>query len=242
MAGETRISGIDKIFVLHCKSGYEDRAESIESQFANHQLAFDYILDWDVSDLTPISKKHFSPHLSDVLISLCQKHFEVMRQVVRHEYKRVVVFEDDIFLFPNFRTEMSRVVAESDSLPFPHAIYLSNSCNKYTPRSQRIRGKILYEQDHSRAADAYVLTLEVCKRRLNWLENNQIGVALDHLYCNMDRELGIKMYWVEDPICEQGSMNGRFSSSIENEHLLWVQRMRWKLDKFYKMHILRNLR
>lgn len=239
---ETKIPGIDKIFVLHCKKGYEARGESIESQFSEHNLPFDYVLDWDLSDLTPASRQIFSDTFSNVQVSVCQKHFEVMRQVVLHEYKRVIIFEDDIFLFPNFRKEMERVVSESNAITHPHSIYLSNSCNKYTPRSQRRPGKILYEQDHSRAADAYILNLEVCKRRLKWLEKNKVTVPIDHLYCNMDRELGIKMYWVEDPICEQGSMNGRFPSCIDNEHTLLVQRMRWKLDKFYKMHILRNLR
>ena len=37
-------------------------------------------------------------------------------------------------------------------------------------------------------------------------------------------------------------MNGVFKSAVDVKYALAVQRLRWKLDKFYKKHILRNLR
>jgi GR25 family glycosyltransferase involved in LPS biosynthesis len=236
------MQGIDRVYVLHCRQGYADREKSIREQFARHGIEFEFILEWDKSDITVEQKKQFTPGYLDTLMSISLKHIEAMKQTVKHRYERCLVFEDDIILFENFSAKVEELLEESKNITEPHCIYLSNSCNKYTPRSRLLKNRHLYDHDHSRAADAYVMTLEACQKRLEWLEHNQIALPLDHLFTQIDRALGIKMFWAEPPICEQGSMSGLFASSVENRYTLLMRKIRWQLDKFYKMHILRNLR
>lgn len=236
------MQGIDKVYVLHCKSGYEDRDLSIQTQFARHGINFEYILDWDVSDLTEEETRRFAPCLTRTSVSVCMKHFEAMRKTVSLGFTNCLVFEDDIFLFRDFILKIEQIALEASKLAGPYVIYLSNSCNKYTPRSRRTPNRHLYENDHSRAADAYLISADACQKRLTWLESHSVALPIDHLYTAIDREIGIKQYWAENPVCEQGSMSGLFPSAIDNHYSLFVQRFRWQLDKFYKMHILRNLR
>ncbi len=231
------------IFVLHCKAGYPERRDFIEKQFQRHSISFEYVLDWDISDLNPeVIERHFVPGISPRLMSANLKHKRALEIILERGEERALVMEDDIFLFEEFEERIKKVVEESKALPPDHVIYLSNSCNKYTPRSRRRSGVHLYENDHSRAADCYLITLGACQKRLRWLESNKISTACDHLFNRMDAEAEVRIYWAEDPIAEQGSMSGRFLSSVQARHSLWVQRVRWALDKFYKMHILRNLR
>ena len=43
---------IDKVYVLHVKSGYKERANSIEKQASKYGFDFEYMLDYDIPDLT----------------------------------------------------------------------------------------------------------------------------------------------------------------------------------------------
>lgn len=234
---------IDKIFILHCKLGYEARAEFQRRQFAREQIPFEFFVEGDVADMTPeIMKKYFSVSMSPVAHSCAYKHFLVWKKIAEGGYSRCVVFEDDTILQPGARAELEAIVRETRELSSDVVVYLSNAGNKYTPRSRLRPGKRLYLSDHSRAADAYLLGAEVARKRVGWIEQHRIEMPIDHQVNRIDPELSIKMYWAEDPISENGSMTGAFSSSFENRYSLEQRRWRWQLDKFYKMHVLRNLR
>ena len=237
------MEGIDKVYVLHCKRGYEDREVSINAQFAKQAIPFEYVQDWDISDMDDaVIERYFRRRLSAVSMSACLKHFRAAEKVVENGYGRSLIFEDDVVLSRDFKAILARVVEESKKMAEDHAIFLSNSGNYYTPRSRRRPGQYLYEAAHSRAADAYLVSGEVCRKRVEWLRENGFTLPIDHQFHVVDQALGIRTFWVEDPIAEQGSMNGLFKSAVEVKHAPVVQRLRWQLDKFYKKHILRNLR
>lgn len=236
------LPGIDHLFILHCKKGYAEREASIREQMEEMGIEFEFYLDHDVPDLTANEIARFSPTLTKTSMSVCLKHFGVMEETIKRGYSRILVFEDDVLLEKNFKKVMKKIVAEQSLLPPAHVIYLSNACHKYIPRSRRKKGQHLYESDHSRAADAYLITDETCRRRLVWLKGKVTELPIDHLFNKMDWESGVKIYWAEDPIVEQGSMNGKFNSHLPSRFSPFVKAVRWKLDKLYKFHILRNLR
>jgi glycosyl transferase family 25 len=237
------MKGIDRVFVLHCKAGYETRQRSIDTQFQRLGIEFEYILDWDVPEFTSeVMEQYFRGNLIPSMKSVGLKHVRAMQRILEEGLRRCIIFEDDILLGRNFPESVEEIVHEAQGLGENHVIYLSNSGNKYTARSRRRRGQRLYENDHSRAADAYIVTEAVCRKRLKWIRENRISLAIDHQFNVMDRELGIAFYWAEDPIAEQGSMTGLFPSHVENRYSPIVRKLRWKFDRFYKKNILRNLR
>jgi len=47
------------VFVLHVKQGYEDRARHMERTLAAHGIVFEYMLDGDMTELTPELQQRF---------------------------------------------------------------------------------------------------------------------------------------------------------------------------------------
>jgi glycosyl transferase family 25 len=236
------LDGIGGVFVIHCKQGYEDRRKVIDEQFKRIDFPFEYVLNWDIAELDVQRVKQQFGLLAPVSQSVCMKHFEAMNLVVARGYSRALIFEDDVILSPRFLQNLKRVLNDSLATHEPHAVYLSNACHKYTPRSRLKRGYYIYENDHSRATDAYLVTESACRLRLKWLEHHRVSTPIDHVYNEMDRELGIRMFWAEPPFVEQGSMTGLYPSATGSRYGLLKTKIRWQTSKFYKKHILRNLR
>jgi glycosyl transferase family 25 len=73
----------------------------------------------------------------------------------------------------------------------------------------------LYKSDKGRLGEAYVLGSQAARLRIEWIEQRGISLPIDNLFERIDRERGVAMYWLEPPIVEQGSKNGRFRSVLE---------------------------
>ncbi|MCB0403260.1 MAG: hypothetical protein KDD51_00640 [Bdellovibrionales bacterium] len=238
---EPRLPGLDGIFVIHCKKGYEARARSIEKQLSKLPAGFEYILEKDAHELTPEDTGRFASSLSPGTQSVVCKHQIAHKLAYERGYERCLVLEDDALLSKNFSEKLPLVLAESRRLGEDHTVFLSSACHMYTPRSRLRKGTLLYEHDASRAADSYILTLTACKKRLEWLHSHPVHWPIDHLFNQMDRDLGLKFMWLGEPIVEQGSENGTFPSWVEGTPPAWLTALKWNAEKLYKKHILRNL-
>jgi glycosyl transferase, family 25 len=231
------------VFVIHCKKGLEQRRKSIESQMAAQHLPFEFILDFDRNEIDEATaNRFFAPSFPKTLMSVCMKHRLATQIIVERGYDRALIFEDDVILLNHFGPSLNKIIEESRQIKDEHVVYLSNYGNRYTPRSRLVKGQVLYENTHSRACDSYLITQEACRKRLEWWEHNKYTLAIDHQFNVIDPKMGIRIFWAEDPIIEQGSENGTFESCIESRHRKTLKRIRWNLDKFYKKHILRNIR
>ncbi|MCB0417289.1 MAG: hypothetical protein H6617_10625 [Bdellovibrionaceae bacterium] len=239
---EPRLAGLDGIFVIHCKTGYEDRARSIEKQLAALPAGFEYVLDKDANELSAADKAWISPELSPGTQSVLCKHRLAHQMAYERGYQRCLILEDDVLLSRDFSLQLVSVLEESRTLGEDHTIFLSSACHMYTPRSRLRKGTQLYEHEASRAADSYILTHTASERRLAWFETHQANWPIDHLFNHMDPEIGLKFLWLGDPIVEQGSENGTFTSWVEGNPPPWLTAAKWKAEKFYKKHILRNLK
>ncbi|MEZ4750312.1 MAG: glycosyl transferase [Bdellovibrionota bacterium] len=239
---EPKLPGLDGIFVIHCKTGYADRAHSIEAQLGGLPVGFEYILEKDADELTEADQRNFAPHLSPGTRSVICKHRLAHQKAYDRGYERCLVLEDDALLSKDFGDRLPLVLAESRSLGDDHTVFLSSACHMYTPRSRIRKGQALYEHDASRAADSYILTHTACRKRLEWLKHHEVKWPIDHLFNHMDPEVGLKFLWLGEPIVEQGSENGRFSSWVEGNPPAWLTSLKWNAEKLYKKHILRNLK
>jgi glycosyl transferase family 25 len=54
---------------------------------------------------------------------------------------------------------------------------------------------------------------------------------IDNQFDVMDRKIGIQMLWLEDPVVEQGSKNGRFITAIDKQHPRWLQWLQFHAEK-----------
>lgn len=231
------------IFVIHCKTGLEQRRESIRAQMQTHKLSFEFILDFDRTEIpASTAEKYFSPNYPTSLMSVCLKHRLATERLVASGESHALIFEDDVIFLKNFETDLKEILNEAKTVQGDYVVYLSNYGNRYTPRSRLRKGKKLYPNNHSRACDSYLLSLGAAQKRLAWWENNKYTLPIDHQFNVIDSSQGIQIFWAEDPISEQGSDNGTFVSCIEQKQGPMIKKLRWNLDKFYKKHVLRNLR
>lgn len=235
------LHGVDKVFVLHVKS-FKDREAHIRQMMSDFAIEFEFILEHDVPELTDdVVSRYFSQNdLRAPVKSCCLKHIAALEKIAEGNYHRAIVFEDDIFLAPDFNEQMDKVIKESALINEPHVCYLGNASNMYTPKKQLKEGQKLYQNKEGRAADSYMLGAQEARLRLDWISKHKVNLPADHLFNKIDAELGIKFMWVEDPIVEQGTHSGKFVTSLDHQvrHPLH-QKIKFAWQKLRKKYIYR---
>jgi glycosyl transferase family 25 len=232
------INSIDKVYVLHVKIGYEDRALHMEKLLKKHAIEFEYILDHDISDLKEenLAKYYAKNHtLDNPNKSVGMKHIQILELIVENEFKNTLVFEDDVFLNDNFSEIVLKAMKELKEHKGGYAISLGNAANHYTKKNLIVPGKLLYKNIKHRASDSYIINFEAAKNRLEWFKKNRTVLPAGHMYNQIDIEVNNTIYWMEPPIVEQGSQNGLMNSSIQTKKTF--QRLRWLLRDFNKKYL-----
>jgi glycosyl transferase family 25 len=223
---------VDAVLVVGVRR-LTDRQEHMREEMARAGIDFEWIFDFDPPDITPeMIERTFAP--SDMRIqhqSAVLKHIESWRICVERNYRRVLVFEDDVVLGPNFTEVLAQALSEADRLRAPYLIYLGCGDNKYAAGA-RSSPSMLVPGGPLPAAEAQVLDLESCRMRLAWLERNKVTRPPDWLLREIDAEIGIAHWWLRTPLVVQGSMNGKFTSLLDDKRAgrgrlyAWL-RFRW---------------
>lgn len=234
---------IEKVFVLHVKKGYENRERFIVKQFKKLNIDFEFILDYDVDDLTDETiQTHFDEgmHSMPVAMSVNMKHIKAHQKILEGNYNNALIFEDDVVLDKQFIGTFNRSMDEVAMIPGDACIYYSNACNMYVPFASIRKGRTLYEARTSRAADSYSISRRVAEKRLDFITKHRCTMIIDHQFNLMDPRIGVTPYWCHPTIVEQGSMNGLFDSAIDTKRKdSWARKFNWTLQKTYKKNFRR---
>lgn len=232
-AGVNRL--VDAVYVLSVRS-FTDRIAHIETELGRHRIGFEFIFDFDANAIPAETiAARFAP--SDMTLghqSLVLKHIETWRRCAAQGHRRVLVFEDDAVLSRGFISGLAETLHEADSLSPGWMLYLGRGNNRHVGG----RGhQALLPGGDLPATDALVFDAEAARRRLAWLESNRITRPADWLMREMDAAVGVRHYWLREPLVDQGSMNGKFSSVLDDKRRLrgrlynWA-RFRW--DRWWK--------
>jgi glycosyl transferase family 25 len=227
---------VDAVYVLSVRS-FDDRIAHMQREMAHHGIAFEFVFEFD-PDAIPdeVLRRVFGdspmklPHKSLVL-----KHIETWRRCVERGQRRVLVFEDDAILSPNFAPTFARACAEADRLGGAYMVYLGCGDNRYAAAPPG--DGCLVAAGPLPAADALLFNQEAARRRLAWLESHRAGLTADWLLRQIDAQQGIVHYWLRDPIVFQGSMDGTFASALDDKRrargrgYAWL-RFRWNRLRF----------
>ncbi len=226
------------IYVINVKS-FTKRRELIELQLAKLNLQANYILDWDKDELTAeIIEQYFIPdQLSAGQMSCGMKHITALQYIAEQEDGYSLVLEDDALLSDDFSDGISHSLRETSRFPGPKVIFIGSGGNFYTPKSQRVNGQYLYIGKRGRFADSYILDATTAQLRLDWIAQNKVSQPIDNQFETIDRELGIQMLWLEDPVVEQGSKAGLFNSSLEVAPPPWLQKISFGWEKLKRKYI-----
>ena len=236
---------VDRVYVIHVRSGAEDRAASIERQFTAHGIPFEYVLEGDRDRLTPdrLARWFRGAMASPTPDTSCSfKHLTACERMLRDGHHDALVFEDDIILSPGFAAHLNRSLAEirgrRDANAGVALISLENTgLEVVTPPAA---GLTLVRADHGRAAGAYWLSRGVAARLLERAGAERLDVPFDHFMNRLARDGDMQLWWRHPAIAEQGSHNGMFESLLAPDRGGPLRRMKWLARKTWQ-HQLRPM-
>lgn len=229
---------LDGILIVNPRS-YVDRRRHVEAQLARFGLTGEFIHDWDAADIDPATDARYfaGDQLSRGQKSCTLKHVEALRRIAARGWSRGLVLEDDVVLAEDFVQGVGAGLAETAAVAEPHVLFIGSGGNFYTPRSERRPGRRVYPASKGRFADSYVIGAATAAQRLAWIDTHRMHKPTDVTFDAIDRELGIRLLWLEPPVVEQGSKNGLFTSVLEPQPPRPVQRLKFALEKLRRKYV-----
>jgi len=232
---------VDAVYVIHARR-FTDRAAHMKAQLERFEIPFEFIEPYDAETLDTEMQNRFlvrGSELSPAALSCALKHLEAMRKIAARGVRWALVLEDDVILDKHFDEELGQIVEEAERLDHPCTIHIGSGGNMFVPGRALQPGKRIYEANGTRCTDSYLIGAKAARLRLDWFTRNEkIRLPVDHLFNLIDQEMGIRFYWSEPTIVEQGSKNGLFRSEIDEggggkslrrvKLRFWWQRLRKK--------------
>jgi glycosyl transferase family 25 len=229
---------LDGVYVINVKA-FHERRKFMEAQLSQHDMTAEFIHDGDADELTAdiINKYFIGDNLSSNQMSCALKHIMALEKIIERKQQRALVLEDDAIFSPGFNEGLHYALDESPRIDGPKVIYIGCGGNFYTPKSLRKPGQHLYPGPRGRFTDSYLIDFNTAKKRLDWIISNKISLPMDNQFDEIDKQLDIKIVWLEDPIVEQGSKNGLFDSAIEPAPPTWLQNLLFNFEKLKRKYI-----
>ena len=223
---------VDGVYVLTVKT-FADRIAHIEREFGRHGIGFDFVFDFDANEIdAETAARQFigSAAAMPRHMSLTLKHMQAWRLACERGQRRILVFEDDVVLHPQFRPRLAEAVRAADQLAPGWLVFLGGGDTKVPDAFFLHPGPLIPLPNPT--AEGYLTDIEACRRRLAWCARNKIARPADHLIAEVDRLEGIAQYWPREPLVEQGSVTGLFdsvldSSRMKHSRMYNVARNRW---------------
>ncbi len=234
-----KIKTLDQIYILNVKK-FTERRKFMEEQLVKVGLKAEFIFDWDVDELTDqISELYFAKdnNLSAAQKSCALKHITALEKVSRSNSEFVLILEDDAVFAKEFSLGLQRVLTQSEQFSDLKVTYIGSGGNFFIPKSQRKPGQYLYLGSRGRFADSYIINSVTAQKRLDWILEHKVSNPIDNQFEQIDRQLGIEMVWLEDPVIEQGSKNGLFDSTLEPAPPSWMQNLLFNFEKLKRKYI-----
>jgi glycosyl transferase family 25 len=222
---------IDAVFVLSVKT-FTDRIAHVRRELGHFGIPFEFVFDFDAAELEEATiLRHFasaSPMRKQMSLTL--KHREAWQLACARGARRIMVFEDDVILHPEFHARLAAAMQAADALAPGWLIFLGGADAKVPDDFFLHPGPLVPLA--STTAEGYVTDLEACRRRIAWCEANKIMHPADQLITQIDRVETTAQYWPPEPLVEQGSVIGLFDSVLDATRLKHsrfynVARHRW---------------
>ena len=216
---------------------FTDRQASIQDQLRVFGLEPIFIWDYDADSLTDIERSRcLDGSLPDKSISTVLKHIEAEHRFLQSDAEWCLVLEDDALLPADFDTKMRSVLTLVESIDMACLIFVGGTDNRLDSRFFNSDSISLIESPLT-TAEAYILNRKGCQARLEWLVVNKIDRPADHFLRHLDDELGIVHFRVSEPFVSQGSITGRFKTSLDSsrgKHSAGYLKLRFIWNRFRK--------
>ncbi len=229
-----------RVFVLHVKKGYEDRAAHMERMLGDRNIPFEYVLEGDIPDL---DRAWLDRWFCDMMhgftpaASCASKHLIAYLRMVSENIPYALILEDDIFLKKRFVPVLEKAMNElsaSHGVEKPFWIGFEATCMGFTPRSMRRAGRVVYPARFQQCTGAYLINLSCAREILRMAEQEKCALPFDHFTESLRKRGYFDGYWSYPIVAEQGSHMGLMHSSIGNVANGRFMNLRRRLTFAYK--------
>ena len=221
------------IYVVTTKA-FTARHEHMRRLEAKVGVRFEFIFNYDVSELSDSDVEKVRLDMPQASISCLLKHFEAQRRFLMTDSEICVVLEDDVILFDEFELAVESIFSKRHDLPAGWLIFLGGADNKLDTRFLNVEPFDLLESPMS-TAECYLLDRCGCLKRNQWIEKHGFIKPADHQLAYMDRELGIEHYKLGRPVATQGSITGQFATTLDSsrrKHSLIFLNLKYRWNRF----------
>jgi glycosyl transferase, family 25 len=238
---------LDNIFVVHGISGYETRETYLRELFKKNEIGYQFVTESHDSEVNDTNiKKYFTDNIKSVLrkgaLYCTLVHILIYELFLKSDHKYAIIFENDVCFLGSFPDEIQPIIEEANLLDESFIISLENSTLQFPSWRKTRKGKYIYEAKTSRCAGAYMMDKKAASRILEYAKQNKCNQVIDWWHNHLVEKKVIKMYWAHPPLTEQGSFNGKLTSTISVRAGGNLRSFKWSLQKFYKMYLLRLFR
>ena len=203
------------VYVLSVKT-FASRIESVNRQLLPLGIPFQFVFRYDVEDF---QKEPLPVHFDQASIltlperSIVAKHVEAWRLALDSGKPYVLVLEDDAILHSDFVSNLRLILSQAKSLKPGFLINLGGA-NSRVPLAL-YREKQFFYPFPMETSEGYISDRLSIERRLDWLQRNRVDRSADHMTRNIDALTNTIHLWPKHAIVEQGSLFGRFDSSLD---------------------------
>ena len=233
------------ILVVHVR-GQEERRAFMEKQMEKLGWPHEYILDGNVEDLTPeVLDRYFLDNGTQWTLygrfprtSCTLKHLLATQYIVDHGLDGALIIEDDIRFHDSFRTLFEQSLQELSTryAGRPVIVNYEESSLLLVPRSQRVKGQLLYPATRDRYAGCYYLNREAAEVIMNEVRQHKVGLTIDRFHNMLIEEGRLVSLWSHPCLACQCSADGSMPTMIPTKPRP-LKRLKWFYKRVYK-HLL----
>ena len=233
------------ILVVHVR-GQEERRAFIEKQMEKLGWPHEYILDGNVEDLTPeVLDRYFLDNGTQWTLygrfprtSCTLKHLLATQYIVDHGLDGALIIEDDIRFYDSFKTLFEQSLQELATryAGRPVIVNYEESSLLLVPRSQRVKGQLLYSATRDRYAGCYYLNREAAEVIMNEVRQHKVALVSDRFHNMLIEEGRLVSLWSHPCLACQCSADGSMPTMIPTKPRP-LKRLKWFYKRVYK-HLL----
>jgi glycosyl transferase family 25 len=162
-------------------------------------------------------------------------HFLVYQRIVAEKAEGALILEDDNVLHDDFLPKFEQSLEEYRQHYADKKVLISyeDSSLLLIPRSQRKKGKMLYEGKRDRLSGAYFINHLAARAILDHLENKHCDRAIDCYHNLLIQEGVVDYFWCHPALATQGSFTGAFRSALSKKKDRMIE-ISWWFKKNYK--------
>lgn len=221
-------------------SGFIDRQASILEQAKRHGLKIEFIFRYDPEAISKSDSLRCKTELLTLgAMSCVLKHIEAQKMLLARGEDYCLVLEDDAILDNLFFEKIAKVLELVERLEGPWLVFLGGMDNAFDKKFFNSKDLQLIKAPLT-TAEAYLINRDSCTIRSEWLAKNLIYGPADHFLKDLDRQLGVLQLRAVPPFVTQGSITGRFSTSLDKSRAnkpSWFLNIRYRWNRFRRHYV-----